>query len=70
MSHDFDYNKPFKSYTPSDFDLQYIRPPVVQELLRTIVSADLPRIRKEIDSCIAASFRGDASMDQTQKDNE
>ena len=38
----------------------------VQKLLRTIVSADLPRIKQEIDSCI----RRDASMDQTQKDNE
>ena len=42
----------------------------MQELLRTIVSADLPRIKKEIDSCIAASFHCDASKDQTQKDNE
>ncbi len=70
MVHEFDYNERFKQYSPSNFDLQYIRPPVVQELLRTIVSADLPRIEKEIDSCIAASFRCDASMDQTQKDNQ
>jgi hypothetical protein len=70
MAYEFDYNKPFKPYSPSNFDLQYIRPPVVQELLQTIVSADLPRIEKEIDSCIAASFRCDASMDQTQKGNE
>ena len=63
MAHDFDCNKPFESYSASNFDLQYIRPPVVQELLRTIVSADLPRIKEEIDSCIAASFRCDASMD-------
>ena len=70
MAHDFDCNKPFESYSASNFDLQYIRPPFVQELLRTIVSADLPRIKEEIDSCIAASFRCDASMDQTQKDNE
>ena len=42
MAHDFDCNKPFESYSASNFDLQYIRPPVVQELLRTIVSADLP----------------------------
>ena len=70
MAHDFDCNKPFESYSASNFDLQYIRPPVVQELLRTIVSADLPRIKEEIDSCIAASFHCDASMDQTQKHNE
>ncbi len=70
MVHEFDYNERFKQYSPSNFDLQYIRPPVVQELLRTIVSADLPRIEKEIDSCIAASFCCDASMDQTKKDNE
>jgi hypothetical protein len=42
----------------------------MQELLRTIVSADLPRIKNEIDSRIAASFRCDASTDQTQNDNE
>ena len=70
MAHDFDCNKPFQSYTASNFDLRYIRPPVVQELLRTIVSADLPRIKEEIYSCIAASFHCDVSMDQTQKDNE
>ena len=70
MAHDFDCNKSFESYSASNFDLQYIRPAFVQELLRTIVSADLPRIKEEIDSCIAASFRCDASMDQTQKDNE
>ena len=70
MAHDFDCNKPFESYSASNFDLQHIRPPVVQELLRTIASADLPRIKEEIDSCVAASFRCDASMDQTQKDNK
>ena len=57
MAHDFDCNKPFESYSASNFVPQYIRPLVVQELLRTIVSADLPRIKEEIDSCIAASFR-------------
>ena len=31
-AHEFDCNQPFQRYTPSDFDLQYIRPPVVQEL--------------------------------------
>ena len=67
-AHEFDCNKPFEPYSASNFDLQYIRLPVVQELLRTIVSADLPRIKEEIDSCIAASFRSDASINQTQKD--
>ena len=70
MAVKFDCKKPFEPYTASNFDLQYIRPPIVQELLGTIVSADLPRIKHKIDSCIAASFRSDASMDQTQKDNE
>ena len=37
MAHLFNYNDPFTPYNPTDFDLQYIRPPVVQELLRTIV---------------------------------
>ena len=70
LAHEFDYNQPFQPYTPSDFDLQYIRPPVVQELLRTIVSSDLPKFKKEIRSCIAASLRFDASMDKTQKDHQ
>ena len=70
LAHEFNYNQPFKPYTPSDFDLQYIRPPVVQELLRTIVSSDLPKFKKEIHSCIAAALRFDASMDKTQKDNQ
>ena len=34
------------------------------------MSADLPRIKKEIDSCIAAFFGCDASMDETEKDHE
>eukprot|EP00795_Rhopilema_esculentum_P016843 gene16843-8314_t len=67
LAHEFNYNQPFQPYTPSDFDLQYIRPPVVQELLRTIVSSDLPKFKKENHSCIAASLRFDASMDKTQK---
>ena len=69
-AHEFNYNQPFQSYTPSDFDLHYIRPPVVQELLRTIVSSDLPKFKKEIHSCIAASLCFDASMDKTQKDHQ
>ena len=56
IAHKFEYNEEFTSFTPSDFDLQYIRPPVVQELLRTIVVADLPRIKSELSSWIAASF--------------
>ena len=70
LAHEFDYNQSFQPYTPSDFDLQYIRPPVVQELLRTIVSSDLPKFKKEIRSYIAASLRFDASMDKTQKDHQ
>eukprot|EP00795_Rhopilema_esculentum_P003753 gene3753-15034_t len=49
---------------------KYIRPPVIQEFLRTIVSSDLPKFKKEIHSCIAASLRFDASMDKTQKDHQ
>jgi len=37
IAHQFNYSEPFTPYNPSDFDLQYIRPPVVQELLRTSV---------------------------------
>ena len=70
LAHEFNYNQPFQPYTPSDFDLQYIRPPVVQEILRTIVSSDLSKFKKEIHSCIAASLRFDASMDNTQKDHQ
>ena len=70
LAHEFNYNQPFQPYTPSDFDLQFIRPPVVQELLRTIVSSDLPKFKKEIHSCIVASLRFDASIDRTQKDHQ
>ena len=49
MAHLFNYNDPFTPYNPTDFDLQYIRPPVVKELLRTIACADLPQIKKEMD---------------------
>ena len=30
IASEFDCNKPFQEYRPSDFDLQYIRPPVAQ----------------------------------------
>ena len=70
MSHHSDYTEPFIPYNSSDFDLQHIRPPVVQKLFRAIVCADLSRIEMEIGSCIAASFRCEASMDKTQKDHE
>ena len=70
LAHEFDSNQPFQPYTPSDFDLQYIRPPVVQDLLRTIVSSDLPKVKKESHSSIAVSLRFDASMDKTQKHHQ
>ena len=70
LAHEFDYNQPFQPCTPSDIDLQYIRPPVVQELLRTVVSSDLPKFKTEVHSCIAASLCLDASMDKTQKDHQ
>ena len=70
LAHEFDSNQPFQPYTPSDFDLQYIRPPVVHELLRTIVSSDLPKVRNESHSSIAVSLHFDASMDKTQKHHQ
>lgn len=44
----------------NDFNLQYVRPPVVWELWRTKVCADLSRIKNERDSFIARWFRRDA----------
>ena len=70
IAHTFDYNSPFKEYDASVFDLQYVTPASHQQLLKIIVQTDLPRFKKEIDDCLAASFRCDASMDRTQKDNE
>ena len=66
----FDYNNPFEEYDASVFDLQYVTPASHQQLLKIIVRADLPRFKEEIDDCLVASFRCDASMDRTQKDNE
>ena len=66
IASEFDYNKPFQEYRSSDFDLQYIRPPVAQYLLRTIVSSQQPTLKKEIESCIGASLRFDTSMDKMQ----
>ena len=70
IAHTFDYNSPFKEYDASVFDLQYVTPTSHQELLKIIVQTDLPRFKQEIDDCLTASFRCDASMDRTQKDNE
>jgi hypothetical protein len=70
IAHTFDYNSPFEEYDASVFDLQYVTPASRQQLLKIIVQADLPRFKEEIDDCLAASFRCDASMDRTKKDNE
>ena len=70
IAQNFDYNNPFEEYDASVFDLQYVTPASHQQLLKIIVQADLPRFKEEIDDCLAASFRCDASMDRTQKDDE
>ena len=51
------FNREFTPYKPSKFDLEYINPVMHRQLLRTIYF-------------LAASFRCDASMGRTQKDNE
>ena len=65
----FNFNEPFTPYDASSFDLQYITPQS-HDLLNMIVLTDLPNLQKQVDECLAASFRCDASMDRTQKDNE
>jgi hypothetical protein len=70
IARDFNYDLPFESYKPSSFDLQYLNPMTHSQLLHTIVQADLPRFRNEIMSSLSGSFRCDASMDRSQKDNE
>ena len=70
ISTGFDFNKELTLYKPSHFDLEYLTPVMHRQLLRTIVSADLPMFRKEMQSCLPVSFRCDASMDRTQKENE
>ena len=70
IAQNFDYNNPFEEHDASIFDLQYVTPASHQQLLKIIVQADLPRFKEEIDNCLAASFRCDASMDRTQKDDE
>ena len=66
----YNCNEPFVAYQPSSFDLQYVSPASHRELLRAIVQAHLPDIRQYIKSSLALSFRCDASMDRTQKDNQ
>ena len=66
----FDYNKPFENYTASSFDMQYIHPGFHRELLTSIVQSHLSTFRAEIQQCLAASFRCDASMDRMQVDSE
>ena len=66
----FNFNEPFTPYGVSSFDLQYITPQSHHDLLNLIVLTDLSNLQKQVDECLAASFRCDASMDRTQKDNE
>ena len=66
----FDYNACFEEYDASMFDMQYVTPKSHQELLSMIVLTDLPRFKQEIDDCLAASVRCDASVDWAQKNNE
>jgi len=66
----FDYNKQFKNYDASAFDLQYVNPGFHRELLASIVESHVSTFRAEIQQCLAASFRCDASMDRTQVDTE
>ena len=66
----FHFNKPYLPYEASAFDLQYVNPSFHRELLHTIVQAHVPTFINEIEASLAGSFRCDASMDRTQKDNE
>ena len=70
IAQQFDMNAQFEPYVASTFDLQYVSPAGHQELLEAIVKADIPNFQSNIDNCLAVSFRCDASMDRTQKDNE
>ena len=63
-------NEPFVPFQPASFDLQYVTPASHRELLHTIVQAHIPDTRQYINSALALSFRCDASMDRTQKDNQ
>jgi len=63
-------NEPFVAFQPSSFSLQYVSPASHRELLHAIVQAHLPEFRQYIDSVLALSFRFDASMDRTQRDNQ
>eukprot|EP00794_Sanderia_malayensis_P017228 gene17228-18949_t len=55
---------------PQTFDLHYVIPAGHHELLEAIVKAGIPNFQKDIDNCLAVSFRCDSSMDRTQKDNK
>ena len=66
----FDCNKEFVPFQASSIDFQYLTPSSHRDLLHTIVQSHMPTFKEEINECIAASFRCDASMDRTQKDHE
>jgi uncharacterized protein YnzC (UPF0291/DUF896 family) len=70
MASNFNMNAAFTEYKPSDFDLQYINPLTHQELLHTIVKADIPQFKEEMKLAFASSFRCDSSMDRVQMDNQ
>ena len=70
IAQQIDINAQFQPYVASIFDLQYVTPAGHQEFLDAIVKADIRKFEKDIGNCLAVSFRCDASMDRTQKDNE
>jgi hypothetical protein len=70
MSKLFHINEPFTPFSSSNIDLQYISPLSQHEMMEAIVVADMPRFKREIETCLAASFRFDSSMDRTQKENQ
>ena len=69
-SQNFNHSNSFEEYDAFVFDLQYVTPAIHQQLLEMVVQANLLEFKEEIDGCLGASFRCDASLDCTHKDNK
>ena len=64
-----DIQQKFSPLKPLEGELQYINPPGHREMLRHIVLADIPELKKKLKSCISLSLRVDGSVDRFQIDN-
>lgn len=67
---EFKMNEEHKNYTPEPSSFQYLTPLQHADLMGYIVKADMPNLRKRINSSLPRSLSVDGSVDKFQTDNK